>query len=100
MGKDPVSGKQGTHEYMVEGPVMIFLTTTAQQVDEELLNRSIVLSVNEDREQTRAIHRKQREAQRLGLPKKTNSSYRACRPDSVRLLLRPATLREPHSGGL
>jgi DNA primase len=61
-GKDPVSGKQVTHEYVVEGPVMIFLTTTAQQVDEELLNRSIVLTVNEDREQTRAIHRKQREA--------------------------------------
>ena len=61
-GKDPVSGKQVTHEYTVEGPVMIFLTTTAQQVDEELLNRSIVLTVNEEREQTRAIHRKQREA--------------------------------------
>jgi hypothetical protein len=61
-GKDPVSGKQVTHDYEVEGPVMIFLTTTAQQIDEELLNRSIVLTVNEDREQTRAIHRKQREA--------------------------------------
>jgi DNA primase len=61
-GKDPVSGKQVTHDYEVEGPVMIFLTTTAQQVDEELLNRSIVLTVNEEREQTRAIHRKQREA--------------------------------------
>ena len=30
-GKDPVSGKQVTHDYEVEGPVMIFLTTTAQQ---------------------------------------------------------------------
>jgi hypothetical protein len=61
-GKDPVSGKHTTHEYTVEGPVMIFLTTTAQDVDEELLNRSIVLTVNEEREQTRAIHQKQREA--------------------------------------
>ena len=61
-GKDPVSGKLVTHEYIVEGPVMIFLTTTAQEVDEELLNRCIVLTVNEDREQTRAIHRRQREA--------------------------------------
>jgi hypothetical protein len=34
-------------------------------VDEELLNRCIVLTVNEDREQTRAIHQKQREAQTL-----------------------------------
>jgi DNA primase catalytic core len=64
-GKDPVSGKLITHEYMVEGPVMIFLTTTAQEVDEELLNRCIVLSVNEEREQTRAIHRIQRESRTL-----------------------------------
>jgi DNA primase len=64
-GKDPVSGKLVTHEYLVEGPVMIFLTTTAQEVDEELVNRSIVLTVNEDQEQTRAIHKKQREAQTI-----------------------------------
>ena len=64
-GKDPVSGKLVTHEYIVEGPVMIFLTTTAQEVDEELLNRAIVLSVNEEREQTRAIHRIQRESRTL-----------------------------------
>jgi hypothetical protein len=64
-GKDPVSGKHVTHEYQVEGPVMIFLTTTAQEVDEELLNRCIVLTVNEDREQTQAIHQKQREAQTI-----------------------------------
>jgi DNA primase catalytic core len=64
-GKDPVSGKHVTHEYVVEGPVMIFLTTTAHDVDEELVNRCIVLTVNEDREQTRAIHQKQRESQTL-----------------------------------
>lgn len=64
-GKDPVSGKLITHEYQVEGPVMIFLTTTAQDVDEELLNRCVVLTVNEEREQTRAIHRIQRESRTL-----------------------------------
>ena len=64
-GKDPVSGKHVTHDYTVEGPVMIFLTTTAQDVDEELLNRCVVLTVNEEQEQTRAIHQKQREAQTI-----------------------------------
>jgi hypothetical protein len=64
-GKDPVSGKHVTHDYEVEGPVMIFLTTTAQDVDEELLNRAVVLAVNEEQEQTRAIHQKQREAQTI-----------------------------------
>jgi DNA primase catalytic core len=92
-GKDPVSGKLVTHEYTVEGPVMIFLTTTAHDVDEELLNRSIVLAVNEDREQTRAIHRKQREAQtieglwaqqeRAGLVRLHRNAQRLLRPIRV-----------------
>jgi DNA primase len=64
-GKDPVSGKHVTHEYRVKGPVMLFLTTTAPDVDEELMNRCLVLSVNEDRAQTQAIHRAQRESQTL-----------------------------------
>ena len=64
-GKDPATGRMLTHEYRVEGPVMIFLTTTAIDLDEELLNRCLVLTVNEDREQTQAIHRVQREAQTL-----------------------------------
>jgi len=64
-GKDPKSGKLVTHEYRVEGPVAIFLTTTAIDVDEELLNRAIVLTVDEERSQTRAIHRLQRERRTL-----------------------------------
>ncbi|MCP4040358.1 MAG: DNA primase, partial [Gammaproteobacteria bacterium] len=59
-GKDPVSGKLVTQEYRVEGPVMIFLTTTAIELDEELLNRCLVLTVNESREQTQAIQDRQR----------------------------------------
>ena len=41
-----------TQEYHVEGPVMIFLTTTAIEIDEELLNRCLMLTVDESREQT------------------------------------------------
>ncbi|MEW6747817.1 MAG: CHC2 zinc finger domain-containing protein [Planctomycetota bacterium] len=64
-GKDPQTGRLVTHEYRVEGPVMIFLTTTAIEMDEELLNRCLVLTVDEGREQTRAIHQLQRERQTL-----------------------------------
>jgi hypothetical protein len=64
-GKDPGTGKLVTHQYRVEGPVMIFLTTTAIHLDEELLNRCLVLSVSEERQQTQAIHRLQREQQTL-----------------------------------
>ncbi len=58
-GRD-ASGEFVTREYHVEGPVMVFLTTTNIEIDEELLNRCIILVVDEDREQTRAIHDQQR----------------------------------------
>jgi len=64
-GKDATTGLLTTHEYKVEGPVMLFLTTTAIDIDEELLNRCVVLTVNESREQTRAIHALQRKRQTL-----------------------------------
>lgn len=64
-GKDPVSGRHVTHEYRVKGPVMLFLTTTAIDIDEELLNRCLVLTVNEDRAQTQAIQRIQRKSQTI-----------------------------------
>lgn len=64
-GKDGATGRLVTRQYRVEGPVMIFLTTTAIHLDEELLNRCLVLTVDEDREQTRAIHRLQRARQTL-----------------------------------
>ena len=64
-GKNPVTGRLVTHPYSVKGPVMIFMTTTAVDVDEELLNRCLVLSVDEGAQQTSAIHERQREQQTL-----------------------------------
>jgi DNA primase len=64
-GKDPKSGRLTTHEYHVEGPTAILLTTTAIDLDEELQNRCMVLAVDESREQTRAIHQMQRESRTL-----------------------------------
>lgn len=64
-GKDATTGRMETQEYHVEGPVMIFLTTTAIDIDEELLNRCLVLTVDETREQTERIHALQRQARTL-----------------------------------
>ncbi len=64
-GKDDATGNMVTKEYHVEGPVMLFLTTTAIDIDEELMNRCMVLTVNESREQTQAIHAMQRKQQTL-----------------------------------
>jgi DNA primase len=59
-GKDPATGKLVTQDYTVEGPVALMLTTTAIDLDEELKNRCLVLTIDESREQTRAIHARQR----------------------------------------
>ncbi len=59
-GKDPASGNLITQQYRVEGPVALLITTTARDIDEELMNRCLVLAVDEGREQTRAIHERQR----------------------------------------
>lgn len=64
-GKDTTSGRHVTHTYDVEGPVAILSTTTAMSVDEELMNRCLVLTIDESREQTRAIHKAQRELETL-----------------------------------
>jgi len=64
-GKDPHSGRMETQEYHVEGPVAIMLTTTSIDIDEELMNRCLVLTVDESREQTERIHKLQREARTI-----------------------------------
>jgi len=97
-GKDPHTGRLVTQEYRVSGPVMIFLTTTAIDIDEELLNRCLVLTVDEDREQTRAIHRLQRQRQTLEglLARHTRAVLLKVHQDAQRLL-RPLLVANPYA---
>ncbi len=87
-GKDPLTGKLETHAYHVEGPVMTFLTTTAEEIDEELQNRCLMLAVDEKREQTQAIHALQRKAQTLAgmLEKRTRDHILTVHQNAQRLL--------------
>jgi DNA primase len=95
-GKDPHTGRMVTQEYRVEGPVMIFLTTTAVDIDEELLNRCLVLSVDEGREQTAAIHRLQRERETLaGLVRKQERNRVLSTHRAAQRLLRPLHVVNP-----
>jgi len=85
-----------THEYRVEGPVMIMLTTTAHEIDEELLNRCLVLAVSEDRAQTRAIQMRQRAAQTLdGLLSRRARSGLVTLHQNAQRLLRPLLVANP-----
>lgn len=100
-GKDATTGRLITHQYRVEGPVMLFLTTTVIELDEELLNRCLVLTVNEEREQTQAIHRIQREAQTLeGLLRKREREEILKLHRNAQRLLKPVFVVNPYARGL
>ncbi|MDZ4348236.1 MAG: hypothetical protein U1A22_01720 [Xanthomonadaceae bacterium] len=100
-GKDPQTGKLVTAEYRVEGPVMLCLTTTAIDIDEELLNRCLVLTINETREQTAAIQQRQRQARTLaGLQTKVRSDHVVAAHRAAQTLLRPLAVVNPYAEDL
>jgi DNA primase len=100
-GKDPETGKLVTQEYRVEGPVMIFSTSTAIDHDEELLNRCLTLGVDETREQTRAILQLQRQKRTLdGLVAKQQKTRLIKIHQNAQRLLRPLAVRNPYADAL
>lgn len=100
-GKDDTTGELVTREYRVEGPVMLFLTTTAIDIDEELMNRCLVLSVNESREQTKAIHDAQRKRRTLeGLQSKIEQQQLTHLHRNAQSLLRPLAVINPYADQL
>ena len=100
-GKDPATGKLVTSEYRVEGPVMLCLTTTAIDIDEELLNRCLVLTINETAEQTAAIQQRQRQARTLqGLQAKVRSDHVLSAHRAAQTLLRPLAVVNPFAESL
>lgn len=95
-GKDPATGKLVTSEYRVEGPVMLCLTTTAIDIDEELLNRCLVLTINETAEQTAAIQQRQRQARTLaGLQANVRAEQVLTAHRAAQSLLRPLAVVNP-----
>jgi DNA primase len=100
-GKDAATGNLVTQQYRVEGPVMIFLTTTAIEIDEELLNRCLVLSVDEGREQTQEIHRRQRARRTLqGLKARQDKARRLRLHRNAQRLVRPLAVVNPYADRL
>ena len=100
-GKEATTGRLVAQEYRVRGPVALFLTTTAIDLDEELRNRCLVLTVDEDREQTRAIHKLQRERETLEglLARRERDAVVKLHRDAQRLL-RPLLVVNPYAPSL
>jgi DNA primase/post-segregation antitoxin (ccd killing protein)/DNA-binding transcriptional ArsR family regulator len=97
-GKDPATGMLVTQQYRVEGPVMLFLTTTAIDVDEELVNRCLVLTINESREQTRLIQQRQRARRTLaGLMAQSEAEAITQLHQHAQRLLRPLAVVNPYA---
>ena len=97
-GKDAKTGRLITQEYNVEGPCVIFMTTTNVEVDEELQNRCLVLTVNEDRKQTRRIHELQRKSRTLeGLLRKEDKKKVLRVHQNAQRLLRPLMVVNPYA---
>lgn len=100
-GKDDVSGNLVTKQYKVKGPVMLMMTTTAIDIDEELMNRCLVLSVNESREQTKAIHVRQRMKQTLeGLLAANEKEAITALHQNAQRLLKPVLVVNPYADKL
>ena len=100
-GKDPQTGRLETQAYTVQGPVQLLMTTTALEIDEELLNRCVVLSVNESREQTQAIHDQQRYKRTLeGLLQQHSADDIKQLHQNAQSLLKPLSVVNPYADQL
>ncbi|MGJ8678297.1 MAG: CHC2 zinc finger domain-containing protein [Akkermansiaceae bacterium] len=97
-GKNLQSGRMETQEYHVEGPVALLLTTTSIDIDEELMNRCLVLTVDESNQQTERIHQLQREARTLeGILAAEQRNEVIALMQNVQRLIKPIRIVNPYA---
>lgn len=97
-GKDGASGRITSHEYKVEGPVALMITTSKVELEEELLHRCLVLSVDESPEQTRAVQAAQQKAHTLeGILVAERRAELERLHQNAQRLLRPLLVVNPHA---
>ncbi len=96
--KDPASGKIATMTNKVEGPTAVFLTTTEPDTNPETRSRFFVTSIDESREQTRAILSFQRRRHTLdGLSDQTATEGILRKHRNFQRLLRPLKVVNPYA---
>ena len=94
--KVPGTGKLTTVRNKVEGPVAVLLTTTSLALNPETISRFFVTSVNDSREQTRAIQTQQRREHTLeGLAEEQGRSAILSRHHAFQRLLQPVRVVNP-----
>ncbi len=97
-GKDPVTGKMQTEENTVEGPLMVFITTTQVDIDGETASRFVFISIDESEEMTKKILAKQRQSHTMeGMMNKLKSSGIIKKHQNANKLLRPLHVFNPYA---
>jgi hypothetical protein len=96
--KEKGTGRTTVRRHQVQGPVALMMTTTACDVEPELMNRCFVLSADEDPSQTEAIQRRQRDRETIEafLAAETISQVHQ-RHQNAQRLLRPVTVFNPYA---
>ena len=94
--KDSVTGKLTTMTNTVEGPIAVLLTTTSLALNAETISRFFVTSINDSREQTRAIQEIQRRDETLeGLAAEQGQAEILRRHHAFQRLLQPLRVLNP-----
>lgn len=95
---DPLTGQMKTVEYKVRGPVSVILTTTQTDINYETMNRFIITSIDESRQQTDLIHKIQRQRDTLdGLLRDNDKEAVIKRHHNAQRLLRSLKVVNPYA---
>lgn len=95
--KDPKTGRLETQSYDVKGPTQMFATTT-MEIDEELQNRYLIITVDESEQQTKAIQQAQRlEETFLGLQADKRKERLVALHQNAQRLLKPVPVINPYA---
>ncbi|BBO72180.1 hypothetical protein DSCA_61100 [Desulfosarcina alkanivorans] len=97
-GKDPVTGKLKTEENTVEGPLMVFITTTAVDIDGETASRFVFVSIDESVEMTEKILAKQRQRHTMaGMLSSMSADAVMAKHRNANRLLQPVKVVNPYA---
>jgi hypothetical protein len=97
-GKDPVTGELKTQDNTVEGPLMVFITTTQVDIDGETESRFVFISIDESEEMTKKILVKQRQGQTMeGMINKLKSAEIIKKHRNANRVLRPLSVFNPYA---
>lgn len=97
-GKDATTGEQRTMENRVEGPLMVFITTTQVEIDGETASRFVFISIDESEAMTKKVLAKQRQSQTMeGMMNRLKSEEIMKKHKAANRLLRPLQVFNPYA---